>query len=440
MLDIKFVRENPEIVKENIKKKYQDAKLPMVDEVIELDRANRAAIQEASDLRAAKNQLSKANGPLYGKLKKASDEAERAEIQAQIDANTEKVKANDARLAELEQLEADYAEKLHHLMLQIPNIIDPSVPIGPDDSANVEVERFGEPVIPDFEIPYHTQIMESFNGVDMDAAGRVSGNGFYYLMGDIARLHSAVTAYARDFMIAKGFTYCIPPFMIHGNVVEGVMSQTDMDTMMYKIEGEDLYLIGTSEHSMIGKFIDQIIPEDTLPQTLTSYSPCFRKEKGAHGLEERGVYRIHQFEKQEMIVVCKPEDSMAWYEKMWRYSVELFRSLGIPVRQLECCSGDLADLKVKSCDIEAWSPRQRKYFEVCSCSNLGDAQARRLKMRVKGADGKMYLPHTLNNTVVAPPRMLIAFLENRLQADGSVTIPEALIPYMGGTKELTPKS
>ena len=440
MLDIKFVRENPEIVKENIKKKYQDAKLPMVDEVIGLDRANRAAIQEASDLRAAKNALSKANGPLYGKLKKASDEAEKAEIQAQIDANTEKVKANDARLAELEQLEAEYAEKIRHLMLQIPNIIDPSVPIGPDDSANVEVERFGEPVIPDFEIPYHTQIMESFNGVDMDAAGRVSGNGFYYLMGDIARLHSAVTAYARDFMIDKGFTYCIPPFMIHGNVVEGVMSQTDMDTMMYKIEGEDLYLIGTSEHSMIGKFIDQIIPEDTLPQTLTSYSPCFRKEKGAHGLEERGVYRIHQFEKQEMIVVCKPEDSMAWYEKMWRYSVELFRSLGIPVRQLECCSGDLADLKVKSCDIEAWSPRQRKYFEVCSCSNLGDAQARRLKMRVKGADGKMYLPHTLNNTVVAPPRMLIAFLENRLQADGSVTIPEPLIPYMGGTKVLTPKS
>ena len=440
MLDIKFVRENPEIVKENIKKKYQDAKLPMVDEVIELDKANRAAIQEASDLRAAKNALSKANGPLYGKLKKASDEAEKAEIQAQIDANTEKVKANDARLAELEQLEADYAEKLRHLMLQIPNIIDPSVPIGPDDSANVEVERFGEPVIPDFEIPYHTQIMESFNGVDMDAAGRVSGNGFYYLMGDVARLHEAVLAYARDFMINKGFTFCIPPFMIHGNVVEGVMSQTDMDTMMYKIEGEDLYLIGTSEHSMIGKFIDQIIPEDALPQTLTSYSPCFRKEKGAHGLEERGVYRIHQFEKQEMIVVCKPEDSMAWYEKMWRYSVELFQSLGIPVRQLECCSGDLADLKVKSCDIEAWSPRQRKYFEVCSCSNLGDAQARRLKMRVKGADGKMYLPHTLNNTVVAPPRMLIAFLENRLQADGSVTIPEVLQPYMGGTKVLTPKS
>ena len=439
MLDIKFVRENPEIVKENIKKKFQDAKLPMVDEVIALDKANRAAIQEASDLRAAKNQLSKANGPLYGKLKKAEG-TEKEAIQAQIDANSEKVKANDARLAELEKLEADYAEKLHHLMLQIPNIIDPSVPIGPDDSANVEVERFGEPAVSDFEIPYHTQIMESFNGVDMDAAGRVSGNGFYYLMGDIARLHEAVLAYARDFMIAKGFTFCIPPFMIHGNVVEGVMSQTDMDTMMYKIEGEDLYLIGTSEHSMIGKFIDQIIPEDTLPQTLTSYSPCFRKEKGAHGLEERGVYRIHQFEKQEMIVVCKPEDSMAWYEKMWRYSVELFRSLGIPVRQLECCSGDLADLKVKSCDIEAWSPRQRKYFEVCSCSNLGDAQARRLKMRVKGADGKMYLPHTLNNTVVAPPRMLIAFLENRLQADGSVTIPEALTPYMGGTKELAPKS
>ncbi len=421
MLDIKFVRENPEIVKENIKKKFQDQKLPMVDEVIELDRLNRAAITEASDLRAKKNQLSKANGPLFGKLKKAAEE-EKAAIQAQIDANMAAVKTNDERLAELERMEEEYAEKIRHLMLNIPNIIDPSVPIGPDDSANVEVERFGEPVTPDFEIPYHTEIMERLNGVDMDSAGRVAGNGFYYLMGDVARLHSAVLAYARDFMINKGFIYCIPPFMIHGNVVEGVMSQTDMDAMMYKIEGEDLYLIGTSEHSMIGKFIDQMIPEQSLPQTLTSYSP-----------------RIHQFEKQEMIVVCKPEDSMAWYEKMWRYSVELFRSMEIPVRQLECCSGDLADLKVKSCDIEAWSPRQQKYFEVCSCSNLGDAQARRLKMRVKGEDGRVYLPHTLNNTVVAPPRMLIAFLENHLQADGSVTIPEVLWPYMGGTKVLTPK-
>ena len=437
MLDIKFVRDNPEIVKENIRKKFQDAKLPLVDEVLELDEKNRAAITEASDLRAQRNALSKANGPLFGKLKKAPEE-EKAAIQAQIDENMAKVKANDQRLAELETLEGEYAARIRTIMLNIPNIIDPSVPIGPDDSANVEVERFGEPVVPDFEIPYHTEIMERFNGVDMDAAGRVSGNGFYYLMGDIARLHSAVLAYARDFMIDKGFIYCIPPFMIHGNVVEGVMSQTDMDAMMYKIEGEDLYLIGTSEHSMIGKFIDQIIPEESLPQTLTSYSPCFRKEKGAHGIEERGVYRIHQFEKQEMIVVCKPEDSMAWYEKMWRFSVELFRSLEIPVRQLECCSGDLADLKVKSCDIEAWSPRQQKYFEVCSCSNLGDAQARRLKMRVKGADGKMYLPHTLNNTVVAPPRMLIAFLENHLQADGSVTIPEVLVPYMGGKTVLVP--
>jgi len=438
MLDIKFVRENPELVKENMRKKFQDARLPLVDEVLELDAKNRAAITEASDLRARKNALSKANGPLFGKLKKAPEE-EKAAIQAQIDANMAAVKADDARLAELEKCEEEYAARIHTIMLNIPNIIDPSVPIGPDDSANVEVERFGEPVVPDFEIPYHTEIMERFNGVDMDAAGRVSGNGFYYLMGDIARLHSAVLAYARDFMIGKGFIYCIPPFMIHGNVVEGVMSQTDMDSMMYKIEGEDLYLIGTSEHSMIGKFIDQIIPEESLPQTLTSYSPCFRKEKGAHGIEERGVYRIHQFEKQEMIVVCKPEDSMAWYEKMWRFSVELFRSMDIPVRQLECCSGDLADLKVKSCDIEAWSPRQQKYFEVCSCSNLGDAQARRLKMRVRGADGKMYLPHTLNNTVVAPPRMLIAFLENHLQADGSVTIPEVLRPYMGGTEVLIPK-
>ena len=433
MLDIRFVRENPDLVKENIKKKFQDQKLSLVDEVIELDAKNRAAITEASEIRASRNTLSKQIGILMGQAKKDPSKLEEAEkVKAQV-------KANADRLAELETLEEEYAQRIHAIMLNIPNIIDPSVPIGPDDSANVEVERFGEPVVPDFEIPYHTKIMESFNGVDMDAAGRVSGNGFYYLMGDIARLHSAVLAYARDFMINKGFIYCIPPFMIHGNVVEGVMSQTDMDAMMYKIEGEDLYLIGTSEHSMIGKFIDQIIPEDKLPQTLTSYSPCFRKEKGAHGIEERGVYRIHQFEKQEMIVVCKPEDSMAWYEKMWRFSVELFRSLEIPVRQLECCSGDLADLKVKSCDIEAWSPRQQKYFEVCSCSNLGDAQARRLKIRVKGADGKMYLPHTLNNTVVAPPRMLIAFLENHLQADGSVTIPKVLQPYMGGTEILIPK-
>ena len=438
MLDIRFVRENPELVKENIRKKFQDAKLPMVDEVLELDAKNRAAITEASDLRARKNALSKANGPLFGKLKKAAEE-EKAAIQAQIDANMAAVKANDERLAELEQLEEEYAARIRRLMLNIPNILDPSVPLGPDDSCNVEVERFGEPLVPAYPIPYHTEIMESFNGVDMDAAGRVSGNGFYYLMGDIARLHSAVLAYARDFMINKGFIYCIPPFMIHGNVVEGVMSQTDMDAMMYKIEGEDLYLIGTSEHSMIGKFIDQIIPESDLPITYTSYSPCFRKEKGAHGIEERGVYRIHQFEKQEMIVVCRPEESMDWYEKMWRYSVELFRSLEIPVRQLECCSGDLADLKVKSCDIEAWSPRQQKYFEVCSCSNLGDAQARRLRIRVRGADGKTYLAHTLNNTVVAPPRMLIAFLENHLQEDGSVTIPEVLRPYMGGTSRLEKK-
>ena len=433
MLDIKFVRDNPDAVRENIKKKFQDAKLPLVDEVLELDAKNRAAITEASDLRASRNTLSKQIGMLMGQAKKDPSKLEEAEkIKAQV-------KANADRLAELEALEEQYAARIHEIMLNIPNIIDPSVPIGPDDSCNVEVQRFGEPRVPDFDIPYHTEIMERFNGVDMDAAGRVSGNGFYYLMGNIARLHSAVLAYARDFMINKGFIYCIPPFMIHGNVVEGVMSQTDMDAMMYKIEGEDLYLIGTSEHSMIGKFIDQIIPEDKLPQTLTSYSPCFRKEKGAHGIEERGVYRIHQFEKQEMIVVCKPEDSMDWYEKMWRYSVELFRSMEIPVRQLECCSGDLADLKVKSCDIEAWSPRQKKYFEVCSCSNLGDAQARRLKVRVKGADGKMYLPHTLNNTVVAPPRMLIAFLENHLQADGSVTIPEVLWPYMGGIKVLVPE-
>ena len=433
MLDIKFIRDNPDAVRENIKKKFQDAKLPLVDEVLELDAKNRAAITEASDLRASRNTLSKQIGMLMGQAKKDPSKLEEAEKIKAL------VKANADRLAELEALEEQYAARIHEIMLNIPNIIDPSVPIGPDDSCNVEVQRFGEPIVPDFDIPYHTEIMERFNGVDMDAAGRVSGNGFYYLMGNIARLHSAVLAYARDFMINKGFIYCIPPFMIHGNVVEGVMSQTDMDAMMYKIEGEDLYLIGTSEHSMIGKFIDQIIPEDKLPQTLTSYSPCFRKEKGAHGIEERGVYRIHQFEKQEMIVVCKPEDSMDWYEKMWRYSVELFRSMEIPVRQLECCSGDLADLKVKSCDIEAWSPRQKKYFEVCSCSNLGDAQARRLKMRVKGADGKMYLPHTLNNTVVAPPRMLIAFLENHLQADGSVTIPEVLWPYMGGIKVLVPE-
>ena len=433
MLDIKFVRENPEKVKENIRKKFQDAKLPLVDEVLELDVKYRAALTEGNDLRAARNALSKQVGVLMGQAKKDPSKLEEAEkVKAQV-------KADADRLAELEKAAAAMSERIRTIMLTIPNIIDDSVPIGPDDSCNVEVERFGEPVVPDFPIPYHTEIMESFDGVDMDAAGRVSGNGFYYLMGDIARLHSAVLAYARDFMIGKGFTYCIPPFMIHGNVVEGVMSQTDMDAMMYKIEGEDLYLIGTSEHSMIGKFIDQMIPESKLPQTLTSYSPCFRKEKGAHGIEERGVYRIHQFEKQEMIVVCKPEDSKAWYEKMWHYSVELFRSMEIPVRQLECCSGDLADLKVKSCDIEAWSPRQQKYFEVCSCSNLGDAQARRLKMRVKGEDGRTYLPHTLNNTVAAPPRMLIAFLENHLQADGTVTIPEVLRPYMGGTEVLVPK-
>ena len=432
MLDIKFIRENPDVVKENIKKKFQDQKLPLVDEVLELDKENRAVMAEAQELRSARNALSKQVGILMAQSKKdPSKLAEAEEAKA-------KVKANADRLAELEAKETELAQKIRNIMLVIPNIIDPSVPIGPDDSCNVEVQRFGEPVVPDFEIPYHTQIMESFNGIDMDAAGRVSGNGFYYLMGDIARLHEAVLAYARDFMMDKGFTFCIPPFMIHGNVVEGVMSQTEMDAMMYKIEGEDLYLIGTSEHSMIGKFIDQIIPEESLPQTLTSYSPCFRKEKGAHGIEERGVYRIHQFEKQEMIVVCKPEDSMKWYEQMWRYSVELFRSMDIPVRQLECCSGDLADLKVKSCDIEAWSPRQQKYFEVCSCSNLGDAQARRLKMRVKGERGT-YLPHTLNNTVVAPPRMLIAFLENNLQADGSVKIPAVLRPYMGGKEVLTPK-
>ncbi len=433
MLDIRFIRENPEAVKENIKKKFQEEKLPLVDKAIALDEEKRAAMSEANDLRAQRNQLSKQVGMLMGQAKKdPSKLAEAEEAKA-------KVKANADRLAELEAKEDELTAELHKIMLVIPQMIDPSVPIGPDDSANVEVERFGEPVVPDFEIPYHTEIMESFDGIDMDAAGRVSGQGFYYLLGDIARLHEAVLAYGRDFMIGKGFTYCIPPFMIHGNVVEGVMSQTDMDGMMYKIEGEDLYLIGTSEHSMIGRFIDQIIPEEKLPQTLTSYSPCFRKEKGSHGIEERGVYRIHQFEKQEMIVVCKPEDSKDWYEKMWRYSVELFRNFDIPVRQLECCSGDLADLKVKSCDIEAWSPRQKKYFEVCSCSNLGDAQARRLKIRFKGADGKTKLAHTLNNTCVAPPRMLIALLENNLQADGSVKIPEVLWPYMGGTKVLVPK-
>ena len=438
MLDIKFVRENPEAVKENIRKKFQNAKLPLVDEAIALDAERRQAIADGEALKAERNKLSKANGPLFGQLKKCADEAQRAALQAQIDANNAAVKADAERMAQLEAKKEQAEAALSKIMLVIPQMIDPSVPIGPDDSCNVEVQRFGDPKTPDFEIPYHTDIMERFDGIDMDAAGRVSGSGFYYLLGDIARLHEAVLAYARDFMIGKGFTYCIPPFMIHGNVVEGVMSQTDMDAMMYKIEGEDLYLIGTSEHSMIGKFIDQIIPEEKLPQTLTSYSPCFRKEKGAHGIEERGVYRIHQFEKQEMIVVCKPEDSKKWYEQMWQYSVELFRTLDIPVRQLECCSGDLADLKCKSCDIEAWSPRQQKYFEVCSCSNLGDAQARRLKIRYKDADGKMHLCHTLNNTVVAPPRMLIAFLENNLQADGSVLIPEVLRPYMGGKERLVP--
>ena len=432
MIDIRLIRENPDLVRENIRKKFQDAKLPLVDEVIELDKANRAAINEASNLRAERNALSKKIGMLMGQAKKDPSKLEEAEaVKAQVTAQA-------ARLAELEQQEETLEAKIHKIMLTIPQIIDPSVPLGPDDSCNVEVQRFGEAVVPDFPIPYHTEIMERFDGIDLDAARRVSGNGFYYLMGDIARLHEAVLAYARDFMIGKGFTYCIPPFMIHGNVVEGVMSQTDMDAMMYKIEGEDLYLIGTSEHSMIGRYIGQILTEDQLPQTMTSYSPCFRKEKGAHGIEERGVYRIHQFEKQEMIVVCRPEESMDWYEKLWRYSVELFRSLDIPVRQLECCSGDLADLKVKSCDIEAWSPRQQKYFEVCSCSNLGDAQARRLHIRIKGKDGKTYLAHTLNNTCVAPPRMLIAFLENHLQADGSVTIPEVLQPYMGGLKVMVP--
>ena len=425
MIDIKFLRENPDIVKQNIKNKFQDEKLPLVDEVIELDRQNRAYILEGDELRASRNKLSKQIGALMGQGKK--EEAE--EVKAQVTAN-----AN--RLAELEKLEEECTEKIRGIMMRIPNIIDPSVPIGKDDSENVEVTRFGEPKVPDFEIPYHTDILESLNGIDLDSARRVAGNGFYYLTGDIARLHSAVLTYARDFMIDRGFTYCVPPFMIRSNVVTGVMSFAEMDAMMYKIEGEDLYLIGTSEHSMIGRFIDQIIPEQQLPLTLTSYSPCFRKEKGAHGIEERGVYRIHQFEKQEMIVVCKPEDSKMWFDKLWQNTVDLFRTLDIPVRTLECCSGDLADLKVKSVDVEAWSPRQKKYFEVGSCSNLGDAQARRLKIRIKG-DGKTYLPHTLNNTVVAPPRMLIAFVENNLNEDGSVNIPEVLRPYMGGKSKIT---
>ena len=428
MLDLKFVRENPEIVKQNIRNKFQDAKLPLVDEVIELDAESRATQKEADDLRASRNKLSKEIGKLMGQGKKEEAEAVKAQVNA-----------NSARLAELEAKESELSERILKIMMTIPNIIDPSVPIGKDDSENVEVERFGEPVVPDFEIPYHTDIMERFEGIDLDAARRVAGNGFYYLMGDIARLHSSVIAYARDFMINRGFTYCVPPFMIRSNVVTGVMSFAEMDAMMYKIEGEDLYLIGTSEHSMIGKFIDTITPESKLPLTLTSYSPCFRKEKGAHGIEERGVYRIHQFEKQEMIVVCKPEESPMWFDKLWQNTVDLFRSMDIPVRTLECCSGDLADLKVKSVDVEAWSPRQKKYFEVGSCSNLGDAQARRLKIRVQGEDGSKYLAHTLNNTVVAPPRMLIAFLENNLQADGSVKIPKVLQPYMGGMEVMVPK-
>ena len=427
MIDIKFLRENPDIVRENIKKKFQDAKLPLVDEVIELDAEKRATQQKADSLRASRNKLSKQIGALMGQDKKAEAE----EVKAQVKAQSDELIAAEAKEKELD-------EKILKIMMTIPNIIDASVPVGKDDSENVEIERFGEPVVPDFPVPYHTEIMESFNGIDLDAARRVAGNGFYYLMGDIARLHSAVIAYARDFMIDRGFTYVIPPYMIRSDVVTGVMSFAEMDSMMYKIEGEDLYLVGTSEHSMIGKFIDQILPEAELPLTLTSYSPCFRKEKGAHGIEERGVYRIHQFEKQEMIVVCKPEDSMKWYDKLWKNTVDLFRSMDIPVRTLECCSGDLADLKVKSVDVEAWSPRQKKYFEVGSCSNLGDAQARRLRIRVNGENGK-YLAHTLNNTVVAPPRMLIAFLENNLQADGSVRIPEALRPYMGGKEVIVPK-
>ena len=425
MIDIKFLRENPDVVKQNIKNKFQDSKLPLVDEVIELDARSRAIKQEADDLRAKRNTLSKQIGALMAQGKKEEAEEVKKQVAAQA-----------SRLKELESLQPEVDSKVKEIMMVIPNIIDPSVPIGKDDSENVEIEKFGDPVVPDFEIPYHSEIMESLNGLDLDSARRVAGNGFYYLMGDIARLHSAVISYARDFMIDRGFTYCIPPYMIRSNVVTGVMSFAEMDAMMYKIEGEDLYLIGTSEHSMIGKFIDQIIPEDQLPQTLTSYSPCFRKEKGAHGIEERGVYRIHQFEKQEMIVVCKPEESKMWFDKLWKNTVDLFRSLDIPVRTLECCSGDLADLKVKSLDVEAWSPRQKKYFEVGSCSNLGDAQARRLQIRVKGEDGKKYLAHTLNNTVVAPPRMLIAFLENNLQADGRVRIPEKLRPYMGGKEYL----
>ena len=427
MIDIKFLRENPDIVRENIKKKFQDAKLPLVDEVIELDAEKRATQQKADSLRASRNKLSKQIGALMGQGEKAEAEGVKAQVKAQSD-----------ELIAAEAKEKELDEKILKIMMTIPNIIDASVPVGKDDSENVEVERFGEPVVPDFPVPYHTEIMESFNGIDLDAARRVAGNGFYYLMGDIARLHSAVIAYARDFMIDRGFTYVIPPYMIRSDVVTGVMSFAEMDSMMYKIEGEDLYLVGTSEHSMIGKFIDQILPEAELPLTLTSYSPCFRKEKGAHGIEERGVYRIHQFEKQEMIVVCKPEDSMKWYDKLWKNTVDLFRSMDIPVRTLECCSGDLADLKVKSVDVEAWSPRQKKYFEVGSCSNLGDAQARRLRIRVNGENGK-YLAHTLNNTVVAPPRMLIAFLENNLQADGSVRIPEDLRPYMGGKEVIVPK-
>ena len=433
MLDIRFVRENPDLVKENIKKKFQDQKLPLVDEVIALDAEYRAAISEADSLRANRNKLSKQIGMLMGQAKKDPSKAAEAEaVKAQVTAQAD-------RLKELEAKEADLQVKIRDIMYTIPQMVDPSVPVGPDDSYNVEVQRFGECTVPEYPIPYHVDIMESFHGIDLDAAGRVAGNGFYYLMGDIARLHEAVLAYARDFMIDKGFTYVIPPFMMHGDVVKGVMSFPEMDAMMYKIEGEDLYLIGTSEHTMIGRFIDQMLDGEKLPITLTSYSPCFRKEKGAHGIEERGIYRIHQFEKQEMIVVCKPEDSMNWYDKLWHNSVELFRNLEIPVRQLECCSGDLADLKVKSCDIEAWSPRQQKYFEVCSCSNLGDAQARRLHIRYKDENGKPQLAHTLNNTCVAPPRMLIAFLENHLQADGTVTIPEVLRPYMGGKEILVPK-
>ena len=439
MLDIRFVRENPDAVKENIKKKFQDSKLPLVDEVIRLDAEKRATQQEVESLKAARNKLSKANGPLFGQLKKCEDEAKKVELQAQIDANNAAVKADADRMAELDKRQAELEDKIRDIMYTIPQMIDPSVPIGPDDSANVEVERFGEPVVPDYEIPHHVDIMQSFNGIDKESAGEVAGMGFYYLLGDIARLHEAVLAYARDFMIdEKKFTYVIPPFMMHGNVVKGVMSFPEMEAMMYKIEGEDLYLIGSSEHTMIGRFIGKTLSEADMPLTLTSYSPCFRKEVGSHGLEERGVYRIHQFEKQEMIVVCKPEESMEWYDRLWKNSVELFRNLEIPVRQLECCSGDLADLKVKSCDIEAWSPRQKKYFEVCSCSNLGDAQARRLGIRIKGEDGKTYLAHTLNNTCVAPPRMLIAFLENHLQADGTVTIPKVLQPYMGGKAVLVP--